>query len=624
VLADVDGDGFLDIVIGAGRGLIALDRNGHAIPGLGVFENLQDMSHSGEVTTTPAIGDIDLDGTLEIVWIQGAGTGSTGLLHVVKLAPTNTTFQRSWPMWRRGANRNGVFGPLIGLAQVYEGSNTAQFNVQGFAGRNPISSVRVNLSALGGSTSFALVDSGSAGDPVGNDGWFTGSFNVAAVVPGRYTLEVTLTDTAGRTDVQSLVYVRHAATAQLQIAPSVLNFGTVAHGDASQLQMNIANIGNAPVTVNNIISGNAEFTIGSPATFPQVIPAGGVLISLVRFRPGAGGGVRNSTVTVQSNDPTGNTKTVALSGSATGGTAGCTFTLTPGSNVVMYTGTKTTFTVAASSPSCAWTASSNRPWAQVFPLSGTGTRTVEYTIFPNFSTLTRSATITVSGATLSITQHPAVGTPNQRFVSQVYFNILGRLASASEIAFQANALASGMSRQDLVFNFFNAPEFNLGGRFIAGLYVGLLNRNAEYDGWLFQRNALSTGIVNPNQLVNNFINAAEYTLKFGNPPNDEFVRLLYRYVLLREPSPSEVQLQVGALAAGTTRVQLATGFLNSTEFRNGTGPRLTAFLLYALLLQRDPSDLERAQREGQIVGGADIKSLIAELLNTPEFGNLLQ
>jgi hypothetical protein len=49
---------------------------------------------------------------------------------------------------------------------------------------------------------------------------------------------------------------------------------------------------------------------------------------------------------------------------------------------------------------------------------------------------------------------------------------------------------------------------------------------------------------------------------------------MYRQVRLREARPAEVAFQAGALKTGTTRVQLATNFLNSSEFKNGTGPRL--------------------------------------------------
>jgi hypothetical protein len=309
------------------------------------------------------------------------------------------------------------------------------------------------------------------------------------------------------------------------------------------------------------------------------------------------------------------------------GTPGCTFTLSPTSNnAVPNTGTKTIFNVVASAPSCAWTASSNRSWAQVFPLNGTGNGPIEYTIFPNFSTSVRTASFNVGGATFGVTQSAGVGTPNQRFVGQIYFNILGRLASQSEIDFQASQLAGGTPRADLVWSFFNSSEFNIGGRFVAGIYVGLLDRNAEYGGWLFQRNALATGAIAApadRTLVKNFLASQEYMLKFGNPSNDEFARLLYRHILLREASPAEVQFRSGQLASGITRFELASQFLSSDEFRSGTGPRLTAFLLYALLLQRDPTADERALREGQIAGGADVKALIAEILNSTEFNNLL-
>ena len=137
---------------------------------------------------------------------------------------------------------------------------------------------------------------------------------------------------------------------------------------------------------------------------------------------------------------------------------------------------------------------------------------------------------------------------------------------------------------------------------------------------MFQRNAMATGIVNPNQLVQNFIDSTEWKLKFGSPDNPTFVRLLYRYILLREPSNSEVNFQAAALTGGVTRVQLATNFLNSVEFRQGSGPRLTAFLVYALLLQRDPTEPEIALRIAEIGGRAPVKSVVEQIVGSVLFG----
>ena len=173
-------------------------------------------------------------------------------------------------------------------------------------------------------------------------------------------------------------------------------------------------------------------------------------------------------------------------------------------------------------------------------------------------------------------------------------------------------------------NFFDSEEFNAGTRYVAGLYVGLLDRNPEYGGWLFQRNALATGQASPNALVTNFLSAAEYSLKFGNPSGPEFVRLLYRLVLLRGASDAEVAFQTAALTSGISRAQLASNFLNSAEFRIGTGPRLTAFLLYALILQRDATETEFDTLFNQVSSGAPIQTLAETLLNTPEFNIGLQ
>lgn len=79
----------------------------------------------------------------------------------------------------------------------------------------------------------------------------------------------------------------------------------------------------------------------------------------------------------------------------------------------------------------------------------------------------------------------------------------------------------------------SSEEFNRVGRFVAGLYAGLLARDAEPGGWLYQRNAIATGQATTTLLTSNFLNSAEWGLRFGTPNDTEFVRLLYRNVLLK-------------------------------------------------------------------------------------------
>jgi hypothetical protein len=301
--------------------------------------------------------------------------------------------------------------------------------------------------------------------------------------------------------------------------------------------------------------------------------------------------------------------------------AGCNYAITPTSSTSDWPGTAGAFQL--SGPACPWAASSVFGWLQVYPLSGTSGGTLNYTVFPNFTGSDRVGTISVAGKTFTVTQSRNPGTPQRRFIEMLYYSFLNRLPVTTEVAFWEGLLAGGKSREDMVVDFLNSEEFNLTGRFVAGLYVGILNRDAEYGGWLFQRNALTSGIVFPDGLVQNFINGAEFKLKNPVLTDAEYVRLLYRQILLREPLQAEVDFQVGALTS-VGRVVLARTFLNGAEFRAGTGPRLMAFLLYSTLLFRDPAATERQSVMTQLWAGVPVKTPVSTILNGAELAYMLR
>ncbi len=289
-------------------------------------------------------------------------------------------------------------------------------------------------------------------------------------------------------------------------------------------------------------------------------------------------------------------------------------------------GGKTPVIMIASDPRCAWTVMSDRPWVQVYPLSGTGSATLSATVFPNFRSTLRTAGIKVTGATgvpFLTTQAASTHTQTERFVDLLYFGFFGRLPTTPELAFHTKSLTAGTTRADAATNFMGSSELALGGKYVGGVYIGILNRDAEYGGWLFQRNAMIGAQVSPQALVANFLGSAEYGLRFGTPNNSEFVRLLYRYILGREASTAEVNFQAGALTGGTTRSFMAYNFLSSTEFRTRTNARLDAFLLYTGLLSRNPTDTELTATMATI-NNSGLKAAIANLLATPEFETLIQ
>ena len=133
----------------------------------------------------------------------------------------------------------------------------------------------------------------------------------------------------------------------------------------------------------------------------------------------------------------------------------------------------------------------------------------------------------------------------------------------------------------------------------------------------------ATGIVDQNTVVGTFIGGAEFQIQNGSLSNDNFVRLVYRQILLREAAPAEVTFQSGTLGGGTTRIQLASNFLNSTEFRITTGPRLTAFLMYACLLQRDPGASERTSMINQVKASTPVRTLVDGIIGATEFQGIV-
>jgi hypothetical protein len=248
------------------------------------------------------------------------------------------------------------------------------------------------------------------------------------------------------------------------------------------------------------------------------------------------------------------------------------------------------------------------------------------TAYPNFGTQTRIGTFAAASQTFSVSQIGSTLPETTRFIQLAFFGSFGRLPTPAEATEWMNKINAGQTRTDLVTWLFNSDEFNTTSRFIAGLYVGLLNRDPEYGGWRYQRTNLNAGVVNQTNIVGTFINSPEYGLRWGNPTAAEFVRLLYRYVLLREGTDAEVDWQVGKLGPATTndKIGMARNFLNSQEFRIGAGPRLTAFLLFSAVLGRDGAPGERTFMADAIKANVPISAMISQFIGSVEMTEILK
>ena len=103
---DIDGDGYIEIVLKAKNNIFALNHDGSVVTGFPVF--LNDENHSGTTSPTPAIGDPDGDGLVEIfaassfsnvMLIDQPGAYSAGAVY--------------WPTFRNDSWNRGLYYTLF-------------------------------------------------------------------------------------------------------------------------------------------------------------------------------------------------------------------------------------------------------------------------------------------------------------------------------------------------------------------------------------------------------------------------------------------------------------------------------------------------------------------------------
>ncbi|MCX6622477.1 MAG: BACON domain-containing protein [Acidobacteria bacterium] len=146
----------------------------------------------------------------------------------------------------------------------------------------------------------------------------------------------------------------------------------------------------------------------------------GTVAYSVAVNPGA---ARAGTITVA-----GQTFTVTQAAAQSPGV--CTFTLSLTSVPVPAVSSGTTLDMRASASTCSWSAVSNASWIVITSAStGTGNGAIAFSVGANPTTNARSGTLTVAGATVTVTQ--AAGSTNVSSIDYVLQLDSGRFTTAT-------------------------------------------------------------------------------------------------------------------------------------------------------------------------------------------------
>jgi subtilisin family serine protease len=190
-----------------------------------------------------------------------------------------------------------------------------------------------------------------------------------------------------------------------------------------------------------------------------------------------------------------------------------------------------------------------------------------------------------------------------RYVKSVYGHLFNRSPDPAGLDHWSSALKSG-TPYDAVSNSITASQ-EFRSRLIADSYRRYLGREPDATGLSSWLNAMGRGL-HIQQMQAGFAASKEFYIQAGSTDR-QWVAKLYETVLGRAPAVSEVDYWEGRIRTGTTRYDVARGFLYSTE-------HLTEVVngYYVSLLQRsiDPSGqrswvtaIQRGARDEQIIAG---------------------
>ena len=161
---------------------------------------------------------------------------------------------------------------------------------------------------------------------------------------------------------------------------------------------------------------------------------------------------------------------------------------------------------------------------------------------------------------------------NTGFVNALYQNVLHRSADPSGLAYWQGALDAGTATQAQVLaDLSESPENeadtppSADAEQAARLYWAALGRAPDSAGLTYYTSQLSNGTATLAQEADTIAASPEFVSRYGSLDNTAFVNQLYLNVLGRAADASGLAAWTNALAGGSSRGSVVTGFSESAE-----------------------------------------------------------
>jgi|GEM_PF-2413676 len=202
------------------------------------------------------------------------------------------------------------------------------------------------------------------------------------------------------------------------------------------------------------------------------------------------------------------------------------------------------------------------------------------------------------------------GTPNQRFVSEVYRDLLGRKVDAGGLAKWSAALDAGASQ----FQVITAIQNDSGHEFLKYevdlLYQRYLQRSADSLGLNDGVNFLAAGGTQ-EQLAARLVASPEFNDRLTTGSNDSWLDQFYVRALHRGVDPVGRAGWDQAFAVGESRAQVAVAIFSSDEYR-----QVLVNDFYQFLLERPADQGGLSTWSGALRSGVRDEVVMASIMDT--------
>jgi phospholipase C len=232
--------------------------------------------------------------------------------------------------------------------------------------------------------------------------------------------------------------------------------------------------------------------------------------------------------------------------------------------------------------------------------------------FPTPGRFAVKVSITDAGGSQAAMTFPAViGSQNERFITQLYVDLLHRPVDPTGLTGWTGALAAGVSRGNIVLGIEGSQEYL--GDVVEGYYQLDLHRNAEPGGLAGWIGYLQAGH-SFEQLQSLIVGSEEYFAVRSGESNTGFLNALYQDALNRSVDPIGAAEWGKELAQGVTRAQVATAIFSSQEY---LGDQIESYYLDYLRRPADSGGLVGFLNE--LLGGATNQQVIAVVVGSDEY-----